>query len=51
MLLVPVQTRQTKKLFKEKTLWFDKQLDEYLTSLQYSSDRGLDLENQIENIS
>jgi CRISPR-associated endonuclease/helicase Cas3 len=50
LLLVPIQTRQTKKLFKEKTLWLNNQLDEYVTSLQYSSDRGLDLEKQMENI-
>ena len=50
MLLVPIQTRQTRKLFQEKKLWFDKQLDEYVTSLQYSSDQGLNLEKQIDNI-
>ncbi|MBI5181341.1 MAG: CRISPR-associated helicase Cas3' [Nitrospirae bacterium] len=50
MLLVPIQTRQTRKLFQENTLWFDKQLDEYVTSLLYSSDRGLNLEKQIDNI-
>ncbi len=50
MLLVPIQTRQIRRLYKENTLWFDKQLEEYVTSLQYSPDRGLDLAQQAENI-
>ena len=50
MLLVPIQTRQSFRLFKEKFLWFDKELDEYVANLDYSSDSGLDISKQIENI-
>ena len=50
MLLVPIQIRQSKRLFKEKILWFDKELDEYVVNLEYSSDTGLDISKQIENI-
>lgn len=50
LLLVPIQTRQCKRLFKDNVLFRDEALGEYKTSLKYSSDRGLDLEKQIENI-
>ena len=50
MFLVPIQIRQSKRLFKEKILWFDKGLDEYVANLEYSSDTGLDISKQIENI-
>jgi CRISPR-associated endonuclease/helicase Cas3 len=50
MLLVPIQTRQCRRLFKDNVLFRDETLDEYKTSLKYSPDRGLDLEKQIENI-
>ena len=49
-LLVPIQIRQSKRLFKEKILWFNKELDEYIANLEYSSDTGLDISKQIENI-
>ena len=49
-LLVPIQTRQLRRLFEKKVLSFDNTLDEYRISLEYSSDYGLDLEKQIENI-
>ncbi len=49
-LLVPIQIRQSFRLFKEKILWFDKELDEYIANLEYSSDTGLDISKQIENI-
>lgn len=49
-LLVPVQIRQCRKLFAEKKLWKDGQSEEYRTSLKYSSDCGLDLKEQIENV-
>jgi CRISPR-associated endonuclease/helicase Cas3 len=50
MLLVPIQIRQSKRLFKEKIVWLDKELDEYVANLEYSSDTGLDISKQIENI-
>lgn len=50
LLLVPVQIRQCRKLFAEKVLWKDGQAEEYRTSLEYSSDCGLDLKKQIDNI-
>lgn len=50
LLLVPIQTRQCRRLFEDKVLFRDEALGEYKTSLKYSSDRGLDLEKQIENI-
>ncbi len=50
LLLVPIQTRQCNRLFREKVLLKDEKLDEYKTKLRYSSDYGLDLAKQIENI-
>lgn len=50
MLLVPIQTRQCRRLFKDNVLFRDETLGEYKTSLKYSPNRGLDLEKQIENI-
>lgn len=50
LLLVPIQTRQLRRLFEKKVLSRDNTLDEYRISLEYSSDYGLDLEKQIENI-
>lgn len=50
LLLVPIQTRQCRKLFTENTISWDDNLKEYLVSLKYSSDRGLDLDRQIDNI-
>lgn len=50
LLLVPVQIRQCKKLFSEKVLFWDDKMDEYVTSLEYSSDHGIDLKKQINNI-
>ncbi len=50
LLLVPIQTRQCRKLFTENTISWDSNLKEYLVSLKYSSDRGLDLDMQIDNI-
>ena len=49
-LLVPIQTRQCRRLFQEKTISWDDNLKEYLVSLKYSSDRGLNLDKQIDNI-
>jgi CRISPR-associated endonuclease/helicase Cas3 len=50
LLLVPIQTRQCNRLFREKVLLKDEKLDEYKTKLRYSSDYGLDLAKQIETI-
>ena len=50
MLLVPIQVRQFRRLCKEKVLYWDKKLDEYVANLDYSSDSGLDISKQIENI-
>lgn len=50
LLLVSIQTRQCRRLFKENVLFRDETLGEYKTSLTYSSDRGLDLEKQMDNI-
>lgn len=50
LLLVPIQIRQCRRLFAERVLWRDEVTEEYRTSLKYSSDRGLDLEKQIDNI-
>ncbi len=50
MLLVPIQTRQSAKLFKEKVLYWDERLYEYIAKLNYSSTSGLDIFKQIENI-
>ncbi|MCL4322374.1 MAG: CRISPR-associated helicase Cas3' [Deltaproteobacteria bacterium] len=50
MLLVPIQLRQSKRLFREKVLYWDKGLYEYVANLDYSSDSGLDISKQIENI-
>lgn len=49
-LIVPIQARQIRKLFSENTIWFDKQLEEYVTSLKYTTDRGLIFDQQTENI-
>jgi len=50
MLLVPIQTRQSAGLFREKVLYWDKELYEYVACLNYSADTGLDISKQIENI-
>ena len=50
MLLVPIQIRQSSRLSKEEILRFDKELGEYVADLEYSSDTGLDISKQIENI-
>jgi len=50
MLLVPIQTRQSARLFREKVLHWDKGLYEYVANLNYSADTGLDISKQIENI-
>lgn len=50
LLLVPIQIRQCRKLFMERVLWKDEDAEEYRTSLEYSSDCGLDLDKQIDNI-
>lgn len=50
LLLVPIQTRQCRRLFKEKVLFRDDKIGEFKTELEYSSDGGLDLVKQIENI-
>lgn len=50
LLLVPIQTRQCRRLIKERILSLDHDLSEYIVSLKYSSDYGLDLKNQIDNI-
>ena len=49
-LLVPIQIRQSFRLSKEKFLWFDEELNEYVANLEYSSDTGLDISKQTENI-
>ena len=50
LLLVPIQTRQCRRLFAERVLWRDEVTGEYRTSLKYSSECGLNLEKQIDNI-
>lgn len=50
MLLVPIQTRQSARLFREKVLHWDERLYEYVANLDYSSDTGLDISKHIENI-
>lgn len=50
LLLVPIQIRQCRRLFAERVLWRDEVTEEYRTSLKYSSECGLDLEKQIDNI-
>ncbi len=49
-LLVPIQISQSSRLFKEKILRFDEELGEYVANLEYSSDTGLDISKQTENI-
>ncbi len=50
LLLVPVQSRQINKLYREGVLSWDNDIDEYRTTLQYSSKSGLSLSQQEENI-
>lgn len=50
MLLVPIQARQNKRLFKEKVLNWNEKIYEYTVNLEYSSDSGLNISKQIENI-
>lgn len=50
LLLVPIQIRQCRRLFAERVLWRDEVTEEYRTSLEYSSECGLNLEKQIDNI-
>jgi CRISPR-associated endonuclease/helicase Cas3 len=50
MLLVPIQTRQCSKLFKERTLVRDEAINEYKVSLKYFPESGLNFEEQIDNI-
>jgi len=50
LLLVPIQTRQCKKLFREGVLFKDEKIGEFITSLEYSPNGGLDMAKQIENI-
>jgi len=49
-LLVPIQTRQFKMLLRNNVLSYDSTMEEYKTKLKYSSDSGLDLREQFENI-
>ncbi len=50
LLLVPVRTRQIKNLLGEGVLSWDKGIDEFRTTLRYSSETGLSLSQQEENI-
>ncbi len=50
LLLVAIQTRQCRKLFAERVLFWDNTIGEYKTTLKYSTDYGLDLSKQIESI-
>lgn len=50
LLLVPIQIRQSKRLFSENVLFWDDKIEEYITSLEYSSAYGLDLQNKSDNI-
>lgn len=50
LLLVPIQARQAPRLFRDGTVYRDHKLGEYVTKLSYSSEAGLDLSKQMENI-
>lgn len=49
-LLVPIRIGQWWKLQKEGTIYYSKPMREWITTLHYCSNEGLDLSNQIENI-
>jgi len=50
LLFVPIRLRQYFKILREGTLYYDSQIREWVTTLRYSSNSGLDLAREIDNI-
>ncbi|MBT9165930.1 MAG: CRISPR-associated endonuclease/helicase Cas3 [Chloroflexi bacterium] len=50
LLFVPIRLRQHFKILREGTLRYDPQIREWVTTLRYSSDSGLDLAREIDYI-
>lgn len=50
LLLVPIRLRQHFKALRDGTVAYDKTLREWITTLRYSSESGLDLAREVDNI-